>query len=305
MVRRIEREVSVRQRAFAVILVAAAFGLAGCARSDTPAAAAAPATPATAQPAATAPDYYEASGPLVVENQVDIAAQRDGVVAEILVDVGGHVRKGQLLARLDDRQLLADRDAANADYHASAANLQNWQAEAKVLESDFERDQQLWNAQLITKQQLEHSQYKVSAAKYQTERDQQNLVFFRSKLRSIELELDKTRIVAPFDGVVARRYIRAGQKVAVNDRLFWVSSMAPLNVRFTVPQEFAGKLRAGDEVLVAAPASPGERHAARVTLVSPVVDPSSGTLEVQARVSGAAAGLLPGMTVSIRVPKRP
>src|ERR1700682_2501544 len=64
-------------------------------------------TPAASPPAPT-DDHYTASGPIVVENQVDVAAQRGGVVTEIFVEPGTRVRKGQLLAKLDDRQVVAD-----------------------------------------------------------------------------------------------------------------------------------------------------------------------------------------------------
>ena len=59
--------------------------------------------------------------------------------------------------------------------------------------------------------------------------------------RSLELEKEKTRITAPFDGIVARRYVRVGQKVAISDRLFWVTAVAPLEVKFTLPERFLGK----------------------------------------------------------------
>ena len=86
-----------------------------CSRTASPVnvAAAAPAQPAPMSTASVAapPDTYTATGPIVVENQVDVAAQREGVVTEILVEPGTRVRKGQLLARLDDRQLAADLEA--------------------------------------------------------------------------------------------------------------------------------------------------------------------------------------------------
>jgi RND family efflux transporter MFP subunit len=259
------------------------------------------AAPQASTQAAEHSQIYQASGPLVVENQVDVAAQREGVVAKILADVGRRVRKGQVLAQLDDRQLTAERDAAAADLRASNANLKNWEAESKVLDSDLQRDQALWDSQLITQQQLEHTKYKAAAAKFQRERDQQNLIFYTAKLRSAEMELGKTHITAPFDGVVARRYVREGQKVAVNDRLFWVTATAPLNVRFTLPQEFVDKVKVGDVVQVSAPFENGEKHTAKVTLISPVVDPASGTIELQAQVTGPPKELRPGMTVNIQV----
>jgi membrane fusion protein, multidrug efflux system len=267
--------------------------------------AASAATPAAAQPAARPErsEAYQASGPVVVENQVDVAAQREGVVARILVDVGDRVHKGQLLARMDDRQLAAQRDAAVAKAAAVEQDAQNWETEIKLVETDLARDEQLYKYQLITLQQLEHSRYKLIGAKQQREREVQNTNEARATAKALQLELEKTHIVAPFDGVVARRYVRNGQKVALNDRLFWVTATSPLNVRFTLPQELVSKVKAGEMVTVTAPEMSGAEHQAKVTHVSPVVDPSSGTIEVQAQVVGEPAELRPGMNVNIRIAK--
>ena len=291
------------QRLVMALLLSSAAALSGCGRNEAVRAVSAANAAPVAKPTSNTADYYESSGPLLVEDQVDVAAQREGLVAKIAVEVGDRVKKGEVLAQLDDRQLLAERDAAQADLKASAANLKNWQAESKVLEADMRRDEELWKAQLVTQQQLEHSRYKFEAARFQAERDEHNQVFFQAKLRSIELELEKTRILAPFGGVVARRYVRMGQKVATNDKLFWVTAMSPISVKFTLPQEFAGHIRTGELVTVSAVGSPDRRHEAKVSVVSPVVDPGSGMIEVQARLMGTPPDLLPGMTVAIRVPR--
>jgi membrane fusion protein, multidrug efflux system len=281
---------------------ACALMMSGC--SDKPmtvsAAAAAPvSTQASAKVERT--DMYQASGPLVVENQVDVAAQREGVVAKILVDVGTRVHRGQLLAQLDDRQLTADRNAAKAKADGMAADYQHWQAELNMRKTDLARAEAMWEAQLITKQQLEHDRYSVQGGTFYLQRQQEDMKNALAALQSTQLELEKTRIVAPFDGVVARRYVRQGQKIAMNDRLFWVTATAPLNVRFTLPQEFAGKVKVGDAVQVVPVYEQAARHTAKITLVSPVVDPASGTIELQAQVNGEPKDLRPGMTVNINV----
>jgi RND family efflux transporter MFP subunit len=281
----------------ACVLVAVA-GLCGCEQGQPVAIAAAAAVPARESAPKTAPAFFEASGPLVVENQVDVAAQREGMIARILVDVGTPVKKGQLLAQLDDRQLTADRDAAKAKADGTAADLKHWHAQLKMRESDLSRSEAMWKAQLITAQQFEHDRYAVESGKFFLVRQEEDLKNAEAALQSAQLELAKTRIVAPFDGVVARRYVRVGQKVALGDRLLWVTATGPLSVRFTMPQEMVSKVQRGDSISLYAPG--GAERRAKVTLVSPVIDPSSGTFEVQAQVVGAAEGLRPGMTVNLR-----
>jgi membrane fusion protein (multidrug efflux system) len=288
-----------------IVLAILISGLSACNTSQQPTvAAASPAHVETAIPAANVPaeNVFVASGPVVVENQVDVAALRDGMVVEIYVQPGDHVNAGKLLAKLDDRQISADVEAASAKVRSIEANVKNWKAETKVLQADLARAQKLWEANVTTKEELEHAQYKEEADEYEVQRESESLNNARNVLQSLELEKEKTRISAPFDGVVARRYVRAGQKVSLSDRLFWVTAMAPLEVKFTLPERFLSKVRQGEQLTVtSADLPPQVKYFAKVTQISPVIDPSSGTIEVLARVVGTAPDLKPGMLVNIRI----
>lgn len=291
------------------ILPATVIGLAlllstGC-ESSQPSVMAASAPAAATRPAPAVPRQEEAltaSGPLVVENQVDVAAQRDGVVARTLAEPGTRVRKGQLLGQLDDRQISADLAAAHAKTSSIEADLQNWKAESKVLAADYARTRKMWDAGLITQEQLEHARYKAESDAWDVKRVEDLLANAQASQQSLELELDKTRIYAPFDGVVARRYVRAGQRVASGDRLFWVTAEAPLCIRFTLPEQMIGKVRAGQVIAVSSPDVAGDSHKARIVEVSPVVDPASGTIEVLAQLVGRPGALRPGMTATVQIP---
>ncbi|MGC2539572.1 MAG: efflux RND transporter periplasmic adaptor subunit, partial [Candidatus Sulfotelmatobacter sp.] len=274
--------------------------LCGCSSTPTPAGAAAAETlkPAVEamNPIQPAPTDYIASGPIVVENQVDLAAQRDGVVAQVFVETGAPVRKGQILAQLDDRELTANKDAAAAKARSTDADFKNWEASAQVAQVQRDRAEKLWAANIIAKSEEEKAKYQYDATEFEVERQREDLKVAQETLRSLELELEKTRITAPFDGVVARRYIRAGQEVAKNDRLFWVSAVAPLRVKFALPEAYMGRVRKGTELIVVPSANSADLHDARVILVGPVVDPSSDTIDITAELQGSVADLRPGMT---------
>jgi RND family efflux transporter MFP subunit len=236
-----------------------------------------------------------------VENQLDLTAQRGGTIASINADVGKSVRKGDLLAQIDDREATADRDAAASKVRSIEADVKNWEAEVKVLESDQQRAEKEWESQLITKEQLDHVRFKVVADRYELEREQQNLQNAKDQLRSRELELEKSRIQAPFDGMVARRYVRAGQQVSAGDRMFWVTAVAPLRVKFTLPEKFLGKVHMGQQVTVTAAETESASHQAKIIQISPVVDPASDTIEVLAELLGPAGDLRPGMSANVRL----
>jgi len=259
-----------------------------------------------APPAPAPAEEFAASGPIVVENQVDVAAQRAGVVTQILADAGTRVRQGQLLAKLDDRQLNADLEAARAKTASTDADLNNWKAEAKVLDADFHRAKKMWEAKLIPEEQYEHARYKAEADQWDVKRVEQLLINSRESENSLELELAKTQITAPFDGIVARRYIRVGQTVTVGERLMWVTATGPLQVRFTLPSRFVSRMRTGQQIgIKVSDGDPNVAHQARIVQVSPVVDPASGTIEVLAELTGPVQDLRPGMQADIHLPGHP
>jgi RND family efflux transporter MFP subunit len=290
--------------AFAAVLV-----VSGCGdlKPETPIAAPAQVsgipteTPAPAAASGSSLEDLAITGPLIVEHQVDVTAQRDGMVTSISVDAGVRVKSGSTLARLDDRQLVANLEAAKAKTRSIEADLKNWQAEAEVLKADYVRAQRLWNEKLIAEEQLQHAQYKAESDQWDILRVKEQLNTARNEERSLELEAEKTRIMAPFSGLIARRYVREGQSVSRGDRLFWVTAEGPLRVRFTLPEKYLGHLKTGQEFSLSAPDLPESKNTVKVVQVSPVVDPSSGTIEVLAEVVGAHQELRPGMNVVVHV----
>lgn len=286
-----------------IVMISAGLGCED-ARPSVMAASASPLASASAtQPSPSPTDkFFQASGPLVVENQIDVDAQKEGVIAAIFIEAGTRVKKGQMLAQLDDRQVSANLEAASARTRSTSADLHNWEAEAKVLDADLRRAQKMWEAGVMPLEQYEHVRYKAESDHWDVERVQELLRDAQASERSLELELEKTRIVAPFDGIVARRYVRVGQKVNLGDRMFWVTAEAPLRMRFTLPERFIGHIAKGQSFDLTSPDVEGQQWQASVREISPVVDPSSGTIEVLCEVVGPTGLLRPGMSASVRIP---
>jgi RND family efflux transporter MFP subunit len=300
--------------AFDCALAALALQTMGCGGDKAPtsvsSAATLPAkTTANTAPPPAAPEPIDSnlvvSGPIIVEHQIDLTAQRDGVIAKIFSDVPARVKPGALLAQLDDRQITANLEAARAKSRGIQAELKNWQSEAQVLKADYARAQNLWALGLTSEEQLQHAKYKAESDQWDIKRVEESLNSARQEEKSLELELEKTKITSPFAALVARRYVREGQTVAKGDRLFWVTSEAPLLMRFTLPEKFFGQLRLRQIIEVTSPNAIGEKHVAHVREISPVVDPASGTFEVLLELSGDRGSLRPGMTASARLRQLP
>ncbi len=241
-------------------------------------------------------DGLSVSGPIIVEHEVELTAQRDGLLQKIYVDAPARVKAGALLAELDGRQIQANLAAARAKTRSVEADLKNWEAEAEVLKADYGRQKNLFALGLTSQEQLEHAKYKAESDQWDIVRVKETLNTTKEEEHSLELEMEKTKVAAPFNGLSARRYVREGQNVAKGDRLFWVTAEAPLLMRFTLPEKYFGKLRNGQAVEVSSAGAPAEKHLAKVKQVSPVVDPSSGTFEVLVELMGDRGTLRPGMT---------
>ena len=305
-----------RRRRWVVLLALglAASGIAcggsasGPEAAEAPARAAAPAPAPTEKPAArvaaTASD--DILSVLTVEHEVDVLAEEGGVVETILRDEGARVEKGAQLAQLDDRTLRAQLAHDQDDLVVAQDNVKYNQAELKAKQANYRRYQELRKMGLSSEADLEKAKFEAEGAQYDLDSWGAIVKRTESQIRIAELQLAKMTIRAPFDGVVARRYIRQGQALAKGDRCFRITQLRPLEVRFPVPETSRHTPRAGDCITVSL-ASDGSRvFAARVVRVGPVIDPASGSWDVLAELAGRLPeDLRPGMAVEVHWPPEP
>ncbi|MFQ5694630.1 MAG: efflux RND transporter periplasmic adaptor subunit [Terriglobia bacterium] len=292
-------------------MLAVALAGAGCGgqseaeadKTTTASQAAAPAQPSGESAPATPEESgqtLEILSVLSVEQEVDLLARRDGIVVEIARDQGSRVQKGMVLARLDDQDLLAQLNRARADLHVARSNVKYNEAEVRARQAAYRRAQEMHELGLNSDADLEEAEFKAKGAEYDLESWRAVVDRTQAEIHLLELELEKTRIHAPFSGVVARRYIRFGQNVLKDQKCFRLTQLAPLQVRFLVPEAAARRPRVGDWLEVVALGNSQRVYRARIRKVSPVVDPASGGIEVMAELTHADLEVLrPGMGVHV------
>ena len=297
----------------AVVLAAAAIMLvcSGCNSHTQNAGAAAAETPATTPtaapfaipptPAVSDAKSFTTTGPLVADQQADIAAERDGRVVNIVVQIGDHVRAGQLLALLDDRALRSAVDAQKARISAAKAQVEDWEAEQKSATADLRRADGMRTEKIISEEEWEHAKYKLDECIALVSRYSNEEAAAEANLAAANLQLEQSRIVAPFSGVVGRTSVRPAQQVKAGDVLFWITAVAPLRVLFTVPESVMAGFTAGAPLDFTTPDYPGLHQQGRILRVSPVVDPASGSVQVVGAVANPSALLKPGMQMQVRL----
>lgn len=291
------------------VALALATALTGCSDSSSRSEAASPTTPpaAAARPApappATAPSANEALSVLTVEHQVDVTAQRDGVVTGISKDEGAAVNAGEVLGKLDDRSLQTELVKARDDLQVDENNHKYKEAELKAKTSALHRQEQLRANGLSTDADLETAQFEAKAAEYDMKGYEALVESGHAEINRLNLEVEQTQIKAPFSGVVVRRYIREGQAVTKGDKTFRVTQLAPLQVQFQVPETSGWKPAIGAPVQLALVGDTNRSVTAHVVKISPTIDAASDSYDVLAQLSGNGIGdLRPGMAVHVSWP---
>ena len=264
------------------------------------------AAPAAKPASSTTPASGDSQGILSilsVEHEVDLLAQRGGAVMDIVLDEGSRVRKGQMLATLDDRQLAAELEKAQTELQEAQNDVSYLEAELKAKQANYRRQQELRKYGLGSDADLEKAEFEAKGAGYDLDSQRAKVDRVRAGIRSTQLELEKTKIRAPFDGVVVRRYIRQGQDVVKDDKCFRVTQLSPLRVQFQVPETSGRRPQPGDEVKVTLVSDSQQAYSARISRVSPTVDPASGSYDLTAMLVGPdLSSLRPGMAVRVLWP---
>lgn len=274
-------------------------------------------SPSGATPSSTTTAASRSAGPaasaapadvlsvLTVEHEVDVRAQREGMVLQLAAEEGRRVQPGDVLGRLDDRQLQTELEKARADLLVSQNNVKYKQAENQAKVANLHRQQLMRAAGLSSDADLEQAQFEAKATAYEVDSWTALVKSSEAQIQSLQIELEQMQFRAPFAGVVIRRYIREGQTVVKDDPCFRVSQLGPLQVHIQVPESPAGKPAIGALVNVTVVADPGHAYSARTIKVSPTIDPASDSYDVTAQLNGPdLAALSPGMAVRVSLPSQ-
>ena len=220
------------------------------------------------------PTYLGSTATLEAERKAEILSKASGQIVELRVEEGDWVKEGQVLARLES--------------DAQAVALEEATARTRKLASDFDRVKALHGKQLASDKDLSDAQ----SAWEQTE----------ASRKTAQLNLDYTRITAPFAGQIARRTSDRGQNVTMGTPLFQIVDPDPLLAAIHLPEREVRRLRPEQEVLISPDTDPDRDVRGAILRVSPVVDDRTGTIKVTCRVTAEGAALRPGSFVRVKLP---
>jgi RND family efflux transporter MFP subunit len=296
----------------AIWIVAAGLAVAGAGCSNSPVASTPNPAPSSAAspPAASAPassNRANVTGDILsvlsVEHQVDVSAQRDGVIVSLAVDEGKSVKAGDVLGQIDDRNVQMEIIKARDDLQVAQNNVKYKEAELKARGAAYKRQQQLRALGISSDADMEAAEFAAKAAEFDMHGWEALTESSQAEIHRFEIELDQMKIRSPFAGVVVRRYVREGQTVSKSDKCFRVSQLSPLLVQFPVPEGSTRHLDHGAVVELSLVGDSKRIVSARVVKISPTVDPASDSYDVTAQLAGPGiSDLRPGMAVRVLWP---
>jgi len=221
--------------------------------------------------------YYSATATLEADNEAEVLARVSGTVLSLAVEEGDYVHKGDVLLRIQDEE-----------YKLKVA-----QAEAKTanLTARHDRLKQMWEGKLVSAEEYEAAKNDMESA--------------RAEEGLARLDLSYTKVEAPFSGRVTRRLVNLGQNVSSGTPTFVLADFDPLLARVHVPAKEFRRLQA-DQPVELVMDSNKERLKGRIKLVSPIIDPQSGTIKVTVEIPTYPDNIRPGdfAQVSIVTEKR-
>lgn len=234
-----------------------------------------------------------ATGTVQPVDTVSVGAQVSGVVKNIYADFNSVVKKGQLLAKIDPSILLAQAEQ-------SKANLANSRSNLTFQQSNYERQNQLFNLGAISKADYQLALNQYNSAKAAVD----NSV---AQLKVINKNLSYTDIYSPIDGVVLNRNVSAGQTIASSfnaPTLFVIAKdLTKMQVRAAVDEADIGEVKSGQEVTFTVDAFPNDVFEGTVQeiLLHAKVSANVVTYTTLINVENEAMKLKPGMTASIYI----
>ena len=227
------------------------------------------------------------SGAIEAERTATVRAEVSAAVMQTYAEPGQRVGAGAVIARLDDSAI---RDQA-LSARAGVATAQNAYDIAKP---ELERAEALNKAGAIADRDLERARNGALAAETQ-------LANARAIYASAQKQQDKTRVTAPFAGVISARQANAGDIVSPGTALFTIVDPSTMRLEASVPAQALALVRVGLPVEFSVSGYTGRRFTGRVTRVNPTADPVTRQVHITATIPNAGAALVGGLFAEGRV----
>ncbi len=214
--------------------------------------------------------YIILSSTLETEQYVDVYPYLTGIVASLLAEEGDELKKGDPILRLDAEEYRLREAKALAEYNS--------------LQSEFARTQAQFEKELLSKGEYDKAKFTLEQV--------------RITWKEAKLNLDRTIVRAPIDGVVSLRNVRQGDRVMPSTHIYSIVNLEQIIATVHVPEKELSSIRKGQLTYLTSDYLEDEKFEGYVKRISPIVDPATGTFKVTIGLDGKHKGLRPGMFIN-------
>ncbi len=216
-------------------------------------------------------DKFEAVGTIEAIEGVIIVSEIDASVMSLPFNEGGYIKKGDVIARLDDSQLSAEVNRTEALYTQSKTSYNRVKV---IVEQKAGSQQDLDDA--LANMQVAEANYELAKAR-----------------------LAKTQITAPFDGFIGARKISVGTFLRTGQPITELANLNEIRVSFSAPERYLAQLKRGAKVVVSSSAFPDYSVSGKIIAIEPMLDSETRNVNVVARVQNPGQKLRPGMSANV------
>jgi len=247
------------------------------------------------------------TGTLSATSTITVGSQISGQVLEVLVDFNDRVVEGQILAKIDPRTYEAQIEQGSAQIASARASLEQAVANQRNARLDYERKSELVGRQLVARSDLDLARAALDQANAQVASAQAQIRQQSASTETTRVNLERTVIRSPVDGVVLTRSIEPGQTVAASlqaPELFKIAEdLSQMKIELSVDEADIGQVQAGQGVSFTVDAFPDRQFRGTVSQVRLAATTTNNvvTYPVVVSVDNSDGTLLPGLTVNAEI----
>jgi RND family efflux transporter MFP subunit len=238
-------------------------------------------------------------GNLIGEATVEAVPKVSGRLDEVTVRLGDRVRKGQTLARIEDREIAEQVKQAQASFDVAAATIRQREADLRLAQTNLDRSRNLFDRSLIPKQTYDDTDARYQAAAAQLDLAKAQYQQAQARLDELKINLANTVIASPVSGFVGKRALDPGAWVTPNSSFISVVDIGIVRLVANVVEKDLRRISPGMKADVAVDAYPGEHFTGRIAHVAPVLDPATRTAQIEVEIENSSFRLKPGMYAKV------
>lgn len=242
------------------------------------------------------------TGTLEAHSEFVVAPKISGRIEQLKVDLADQVKRGQVVAVMDDDELVQEVARAEAELSVEKALYLESVSLLKISERELERLVRLQARGDVAEAQLDITRSELVAKQALTEVARARITRAEAELESSKIRLDYTQVKADWKGgsktrVIAERFINTGETVAANAALLRIVELNPISAVFYITERDYARVKQNQAASLSTDAFPGEQFEGKVKRISPVFDTATRQARIELQVNNPDLRLKPGMFV--------